>query len=181
MNWTAIEDALWDWVKAATGLADANIVWAQQGAPRVAPPFVTLRIDFVRTLGRDGMQVIDNPGGDPGEEVLLTVRGQRLCQLTIQAVSTTALGASAAVAMLEQVIAASKLPSRVTALNDAKVGIADFDTVQSMDAVVGAGTEPRATVSCRFFTTAETSETGTYVESIEADGSGELAGIQAYT
>jgi hypothetical protein len=168
--WTTIEDAFSAWIRAATGLPDARVVWAQQAMPRPAAPYITMRITSLRRIGQDWLQVFDNPAPTPGNEIIHSSLGQREGTITLQAFGPAATGASSPAALLQAAVAGANLQSRRDALNTAGIGLAGFGPVQSIDGTLGSSVfEPRAIVEARFFLAEETQETGTFIEFVELE------------
>lgn len=60
-TWTAIEDAIHAWVVAGTGLPGTSVLWENQGAPRPAGAFVSMRLSSIEARGHDWIQVEGNP------------------------------------------------------------------------------------------------------------------------
>lgn len=59
--WTTVEDAIETWVRSGSGLSSGKVIWAQQGGPRPTGAWISLLIASVRSVGRDWVNVIDNP------------------------------------------------------------------------------------------------------------------------
>ena len=74
--WATVEDAIWTWIVAGSGLAGDHVTWAQQTAPRPAGAFISLRLTMLDRKGRDFFERTDN---------IVAVASQ-----TITAVSTVA-------------------------------------------------------------------------------------------
>ncbi len=58
MNWTTIEDAIFDWIKSTSGLADSQILWEKQGYQRPTGPWIGIRAGIKRR-GIDWVDVKD--------------------------------------------------------------------------------------------------------------------------
>lgn len=58
---TAIEQAIAAWVKAGSGLATGQVIWAQQAGPRPATPYIALRISDETPIGHDWADVVETP------------------------------------------------------------------------------------------------------------------------
>lgn len=103
-----------------------------------------------------------------GSEIAHKARGQRNVTLTMQCFAEDATGTARAGAILDAVRAGAVLPTARDALRVAGVGLADFDAITPISAVVGTTQwEPRAVMTCRFFIASEKSELGTYIERAE--------------
>ena len=57
--WNTVRDALFDWVSAASGLADSQIVWP--GGPRPEGLWISLDLTGLNGRGQDWVDVEDNP------------------------------------------------------------------------------------------------------------------------
>lgn len=165
--WTTIENAIYTWV-SSTGVTAA---WTEPGAPRPAAPFVSMRLAGARGVGHDWLDVQDAIAPDPGAEIEHVVRGTRALTLSLQAFAAAGTGALGAVAMLEAVRTAARLPTGRDALNAAGVGVGSFDAVKAIDGVVNSLTfEPRAVCEVTLWVAAELVETSTYIEIVESEG-----------
>jgi len=102
-----------------------------------------------------------------GAEIAHTVRGPRILLFEMQCFAADAIGASSAAAILNDVIANASLPDVHFNLIEAGVGVGTFQDVQSIGSVVGADFEPRAVTSGRLFIAYESTQTGTYIETVE--------------
>ena len=76
IQWSTVEDAIWSWIVAGSGLAGDHVTWAQQTSPRPAGEFISLRLTMLDRKGSDFFERTDN---------LVVVPSQ-----TIAAVSTIA-------------------------------------------------------------------------------------------
>lgn len=59
--WSTVEDALRTWLVVGSGLADTKVVWSDEPLPRPAPPYITIGLTAVRTIGQDWKTVSENP------------------------------------------------------------------------------------------------------------------------
>jgi hypothetical protein len=69
--WTAVEDAIHAWVVAGSGLPAASVLWENQGAPRPAGAFVSMRLSSIEARGHDWLQVENNPLVIPNTRVVI--------------------------------------------------------------------------------------------------------------
>lgn len=167
--WSTIEDAIATWI-ATGGVA---VTWAgQPHAPRPAPPFVRMRLEGVRMVGQDWIDVVDAAAPTAGAEIEHMARGTRTLTLSLQAFVVAGTGALAAAAILEKIITAARLPTARDALTAAGIGLGTVGMVKSIDGVINSATfEPRAVVDILLHTVSEQVETGTYIETVETSGS----------
>jgi hypothetical protein len=166
MDWTTVENAIATWV--ATGGAT---MWSDDDGPRPATPFVRMSIDGLLRRGVDAVTVEDAATPTAGAEIEHKVRGPRKLVLTLQCFATSPTGTGRAIAILETIIASARLPTVRAALTAAKLGLGPVGAVKSMGGVINtANFEPRATVEIHLHTVAEQSEFGTYIETVESEG-----------
>jgi hypothetical protein len=173
MNWTTVKDALHTWVRTASGLAAAKVMWGAQNIGRGDSPFISLRM---MTLGNGGAQdwldIEDAEEPEAGAEVTRIARGQRTMTFVITCyAAANAADANEPHALLEGVRIRAALPSFRTALRTANIGIGSFEDITVLDGIINTVTfEPRAVLTCRLHLTSEISETGTFIESAELEG-----------
>lgn len=165
--WQTIEDALYAWVKAGTGLPAAQVIWEQPGAPRPTGQYVAMRIGPVTRVGQDWLDIDDAASPAAGAELEFFSRGQRVTTLSLQCFAGPATGIHGAVQTLDTLVSKSILPTLHDALVTAGVGILNFTPVQSTDGIVGEVFEPRALLTATLMLASEVSELGTYIETTE--------------
>ena len=167
MTWSAVLEALRVWVATASGTT--TIFWQQEGA-RPASPYITIRVTLRRT-GQDWLDVEDAVAPVEGAEIVHYARGTRELAVTLQAYGGSAVGASAPAALLDLVQAKAILPTARDALNAAGIGLGTFGPIQVVDILRnGDVLEPRAVMEVRGFVASEVFETGTFIETVEAEG-----------
>lgn len=83
-DWQAIEDAFFDWIAAATGLADEQIVWTKQGVLRPATALVSLQLVSVQVHGVDAHAHTYDADADLNAELTHVVVGPRIGILRVQ-------------------------------------------------------------------------------------------------
>lgn len=59
MNWTTIENAIFEWIVASSGLAEAQVIHEKQGIQRPTPPYIGLRLALAKK-GQDWINTVDN-------------------------------------------------------------------------------------------------------------------------
>lgn len=163
-----LEDAIFTWVRLASGYAAADIIWSDYEQPRPAGAYLALRISNVRSIGQGWLFVEDAEDPAPGAEVVTTVWGKRAGTLTIQAIAGDPTGNASPAEVLETVRTKSFLPSIRGPLNAAGVGIAEFGPVQTVSGVIGMSAfEPRAIMTAELNMMASAEELGTFIETVE--------------
>jgi hypothetical protein len=60
-DWTTMQKAMQDFVVAATGLLDTQVVWGQQDARRPPGPAISMRISNIAEVGKAELNIDDNP------------------------------------------------------------------------------------------------------------------------
>lgn len=172
ISWTAVENAIQAWVVAGSGLVGSKVIWAQQNSPRPDGTYIALRVTYIRRLGLDWLDVLDSDPVTPGAEIRQIARGVRECTLNIQCYNGDPMGDNSATARLHSVVSYAKFPSLRNMLNAAGVGLAHFESVNSIDGFTGvAGIfEPRSTLDCTFFLASEVVETNTYIQAVQEIG-----------
>lgn len=159
--WTAVENALFNWVVAASGLAAAKVIWSDEGGPRPDAPYIALSLDEVLSVGQDWRVYDDAPDPVAGAELRVRTRGQRTAELQIQYFAALKSGRDA-LRKLTDVVAA--LPLHEYAIDVAGCGIAGADAVQVVRGNRGATLEPRAVTTISLHLAAELEARETYVE-----------------
>ncbi len=170
MAWATIEDGLRAWVKTASGLADSQVIWADQAGARPAGAYITLQLGPIVALGAcDEVETHYDEDADAGEEIELRVNGRRSFAVSIQAFTPSVTGASTARALLSTVQTALGLPSVRTAL--AAAGVTPFESgpVNYVPALVGTLFEGRATLEAQFYTRETVSEYLGYIDTVETE------------
>ena len=82
MNWTAIQDALYDFVD---DISSWNVEWAEQNSPASDDPYITMRLTTVPKVGQDDHTLANASG-------VVTVTGNREFILGLQAFGPGAMG-----------------------------------------------------------------------------------------
>jgi hypothetical protein len=167
MSWTDVEDALHDAVAAGAGLSGSSVVWANQGGPRLARPFLTVRRSGPQELGSTAIVRKDYDNTAPaGTEVQTRVRRQLSFTLSVQAFTTALTGTANAVALLDAVQAQMRKRAQLDAFRAVGIALEDAGTVQDLSAVLQTDFEGRAAVDMTFRIASETLETTGYIETV---------------
>lgn len=161
--WTEIENALWTWVQASSGLAQSQVVWGYFKAPRPAAPFVELDVTEVDAIGEDWRVFDDAPDPAPGADLRVRHQGHRQVKLTIQAYGNTDAG-DTAWPILSAV--ASALPIYENDIDAAGAGIGDLDPIRTNQGRKGGVLEPRSEWGLMLHVMSELESRTTYIERV---------------
>lgn len=177
--WDTVEDAIHQWVVFGSQLPTGQVVWTQQNSPRPVGTHITMRINNIEVVGIDWLFRTQNIGAPEGEEFEDRVQGMRTATLSLQCFSGhvdqggVGTGIRMPIAILNDVLSASRLPSQVFSLNSAGVGIGVLEPVQTIDAILGQSIfEPRAIVDVMLHLASEITESSTFIESVEVNQTG---------
>jgi hypothetical protein len=177
-DWNAIEDALQAWVAAASGLPGASVIWDDQIGPRPALPYATLHLEGGVTPGLfDEASWKANPDAEPttpgvagdGDELIFETTNQEEFTVTVGVYTDATIGPSSARAIAVKIRAGLSLESRISALDAAGIAIIDRGTVQTLNLPRDTKTEGHAVFSTRLRIVDGTSETGTFIESVDVE------------
>lgn len=172
MNWTTVKNALHTWVRTTSGLSAGQVMWGAQNVAR-SQPWISLRLMTVGNGGaQDWVDTEDAGTPAPGAEVNRVARGTRVMTFTATCfAASNAADASEPHAILDAVMSKAFLPSVRAALRVAKLGIGAFEDITVLDGILNqVNFEPRAVLTCRIHLTSEVSETGTFIEDVELEG-----------
>lgn len=171
---SAVEDALRAWVKTGSGFLDEFVYFANQKVDRPAGPYITLRVGGVESLGAlDAVLETFDEDADPGEEITLTVNGEREVSCSVQVFNAGTNGTGSAVTVLERVKLALGLLSVRDALNEAGISIFDAGNVQDLSSLLGSAFDGRAALEVRAYARDTVSEKTTYIERFGGDAFGQ--------
>lgn len=177
-DWDAIESALQGWVMAATGFGGASVIWDDQTAPRPALPYATLHLDGGVTPGlfdegtwrANPDAALTTPGvaGD-GNELIFETVNQSEFTVTVGVYTEPVTGPTSARSIAVKIRNALSLDSRVSALDAAGVVIVDRGTVQVLNTLRDTVFEGHAVFNVRLRIVDGTTETGTFIETVETE------------
>lgn len=178
-TWEAVQAAIHAFVVAATGIAASRVRWADQGGDQPSSSggaWISLSVLAEGPVGRPWVDVEDAETPAPGAEIEHVARSMNAGTLSIQIYGASAQGNSSGLAILRKLRPALGLPS-IREIVSGVVGFGAFELARNIPALINATYfEPRAVVTCRFFTAAELrataagTEVGTYIETVEVDG-----------
>lgn len=164
IDWTTIEDAIWDCVKLGSGLGDNQIVWDYYKAPRPIATFVELGITEVERVGMDWRVTDDAPDPAPGVELRVRTQGHRMFRLTVQVFGATDAG-NVALPIMTDILSVVEASSYELDLGGA--GLSESGSATLVQGKRGGILEPRARCEFTFHTTAEVESRQTYIETID--------------
>lgn len=159
--WTAIENALHAWLCAATGLAATSVIWADQGGPQPAAPYIALKITDTRAVGREWLVRDDAPDPVQGAELRVRARGHRTARLEMQCFGALKSARAAAI-LLEDALAA--LPLHTADIDAAGCGLGQSTPVQMLEGRRGSLLEPRAICELALHVGSEMEARTSYIE-----------------
>lgn len=164
----AMEDAIVDWIIASSGVAEGQIVWANQGTPQQAGIWLALRIEGERSLGQPWKEARKVHGGPPLADTELVHTSTATATLRIECY-TGGLSWQAARPdrVLSRIKNARTLPGVLSKLRAANVGLGPAGLVQSANYERSTVFEPRAFIEFTLNLIAQASELGTRIEKAE--------------
>lgn len=178
-TWAEVQAAIHAFVVAATGITASRVRWADQGGDQPASSggaWISLSVLTEGPTGKPWLDVEDAAVPTPLADIDFVARSQNAGTLSIQIYGASPHGDTSGVAILRKLRPALVFPS-IRAIVQGVVGFGAFEVVRNTPALINATYfEPRAIVSCRFHTAAEIRttaagpEVGTYVETVEIDG-----------
>jgi len=168
--WTTIEDALYDWLAAATGL---TTIWAEQDSPQPAYPYAVLEITSGPTKvgGQDEQRQTYDGGQSLGQEIGIEVCGLREITLSVQvfAKEADALPTNHPRDMLSRAQSSLGLPSVLQALKVAGLSVIEEMPVQDMSEAIEDTWITRAAMDVRLGLAASVTERTGYISTVEVD------------
>jgi hypothetical protein len=166
-NWPVIEKALQDIVCAGTGLADANVYFAD-GKPRPNDTHIVMLLQTTNTHTSEATWARNPTPTGTTDTVVHTSKEQVRCELQLQCYAKPPAGVSTARAVLLKLGKSLRLPSQRVRLNAAGIGLVDFEAVQVTPAIQNVVVfEPRAVTTLIFNVADEVTETGTNIITVE--------------
>lgn len=167
--WTSVEDAIFAWVQASSGMSSEKIVWAHFENPTPALPFIRLEWGSVRRVGQDWKRFSGAPVPSAGKEVRIQIGGMRQLELILQCFGSLGSGNSSHPVMCTVM---DSLDAFTYSLDLAGVGIGDVSPITSVSGTRAGNLEPRSRATVMLIVSAEVETTGTYIETIELAGEG---------
>lgn len=167
IDFEAIEDALFDWVKAASGLADDYIFFdSQNGVAPIPNPYVTIRIGDMPNIGVDAQTHEYNSGASAGHEIVFYTNGMRDLTVSVTAFTPDTVGSGSARTIAAKLQAYLALDSIRDPLNAAGLGVLDAGTVRWVPKLDDTDFEGRALLEVRFCLAQSASDTTGYIATV---------------
>ncbi len=166
---TDVENAIAAWVMGASGLDADHVQWADQGLPRPAGPWISLKVISDDSAGA-WTDVEDAAEPQDGAEIRHVARELVRQVLSVQCFAGAALGVASAIALLRKVRGKIALPEAAEVLKDGGVGVGTVGPIRNVGAARAGAFEPRASMDVVIFLASEEEELGTYIEQAGADG-----------
>ncbi len=161
----AMEDAIVDWIVAATGLDEGQIVWSGQGTAQQAGVWVALRIEGERSIGQPWKETrkVEAPVPLADTEFVHSSTGTATLRIECYTGGLTWQSARPD-RVLSRIKNARTLPTVLATLRAANVGLGVPGTVQSANYERSTVFEPRAIIEFGLNLIAQASELGTRIE-----------------
>ena len=167
MNWTAIEDALHAWVVASTGYPANRVLWRDQNANAKVADHITLHLSGPIVLGTDELKSSTDLLQPPGQEVTLSVRGDREWSLQVECFTGQVTTSSDAKGILSTLQTVGQLPSKLTLLDAQGITLFDLGSVQYTPDIQEVAYQGRALVLMRLYSRDAASEKTGYIAEVE--------------
>ncbi len=168
MSATGIENAIWAWIVAGSGLDEQNVIWAGRG-PSPSGMHIAMRLAVTDAPGHDW---VDRAATDEGD-ITYTVRGPRIATLTLQCIAPIdgpESGETTCAGILDRALQVRMLPSVAADLDAGGVGVGRIGPIRAVPGIRSQLFEPRAVVEITLHMTAEVSEIGAAIEHVEVEG-----------
>ena len=169
-TWGAIEDALFDFIVAATGLAPGQVTKSEQdgNAPSSAGAAVTFALGDVLSKGVDGVET--SAVDETAKTITREATGAKELMVTFRGYSALANGDESARALLSKLQLAAANETNRDLLNAAGLGILDVGDVQALPRIENSGWQGNAVLEWRTCVLQTASEVVPYIA--HADGTG---------
>lgn len=173
MNWTAFENAIHAWLRAATGIAAARILWSRQGSIGASRPegdgaWISISRTDVRGGGVDWTTHRASPAPvTAGAEITYYTQGTRTVTLSIQCYGGAATGDGSPEALLDRAKLLLQSPAWKVARKAAGFGIGDIRGPRALDGMrTPVVIEPRAILELEAHLATEVTSTGTAIDTV---------------
>lgn len=167
MDWTAIENALHAWVVSSTGYASNRVLWRDQDANAKVADHITLHLSGPIVLGTDEVKSTTDLLQPPGQEVTLSVRGDREWSLQVECFTGQVTTSSDAKSILSALQTVGQLPSKLAILDAQGITLFDLGTVQYAPAIREVAFQGRAILVMRFYSRDVATERTGYIAQVE--------------
>lgn len=163
-----MEDAIVDWVVAASGVAESQIVWSGQGTPQKAGVWIALRVEGEHSMGQPWKQIRKVTNPVPLADTEFVHSSTAAATLRIECYTG---GVAWQLARPDRVLSRIKnartLPSVLAKLRAGNIGLGVAGSVQSANYERSTVFEPRAFLEFGINLIAQASELGTRIEKME--------------
>lgn len=185
MGKAAFEDALQAWAKGAAGV---EAVWVRQKM-KTPIPGLTLLLEGPKSLSATPERwheysapaelpapapVELNP---PGQEIIHSARDNESWALTLQAYTKDTSGDADAAVLLQRCKNSLKLQGTLDTLRAAGITVADVGDVKNVAIVLDTEWQGRAVMTLLLWTADVSTERGTFIETVAAQGQGDLVDV----
>ena len=167
MDWTALEDALHAWVVASTGYASNRVLWRDQDANAKVADRITLHISGPIVLGTDERVSATDLLEPAGQEITLSVRGDREWSLQVECYTGATTTTSDAKSILSKLQTVGQLPSKLALLDAQGISLFDLGSVQYTPEIREVAYQGRALLLMRFYSRDVASEKTGYIAEVE--------------
>ncbi len=167
MNWTAIEDALQAWVVSATGYASNRVLWRDQNANAKIADRITLHLNGPIVLGNDELASATDLLQPAGQEITLSVRGDREWSLQVECFTGATTTTSDAKSILTNLQTVGQLPSKLALLDAQGISLFDLGSVQYTPEIREVAYQGRALLLMRFYSRDVATEKTGYIAEVE--------------
>lgn len=167
MDWTAIEDALHAWVVASTGYASNRVLWRDQNANAKVADRITLHLNGPIVLGCDELGSSTDLLQPAGQEITLSVRGDREWSLQVECFTGDTTTTSDAKSILSKLQTVGQLPSKLALLDAQGISLFDLGSVQYTPEIREVAYQGRALLLMRFYSRDVATEKTGYIAEVE--------------
>lgn len=167
MNERDIKQALRTWIRNISRLADDKIVWSEQDVSRLSGQFITMRLGDLTALGSADEVTHDyDATRDAGQEIEITVNGQRSLVLSLQCFGEASQTPRSVLSTLKTSLS---LPSVLDLFEAAGLSCYDTGPIQNITALLETIFEPRAAMEIYLYCSEIVSERTTFVETVTVE------------
>jgi hypothetical protein len=155
------------WVASATGLSlTSSVILANQDGPRPSAPFMTIALGDLVSAGWP--DAVSHEYDSIEDELIHTATGTRSLAVSIQAFTDEPNGDNTAAERLETLRTSMQLPTAKERFAAAGLSPYFAASVRQVPELYRTETQGRALLEVRFYVTTTATETGTYIETVEA-------------
>lgn len=165
---TDFENAIFDWVKAASGFSDDNILWDSDTNDRNQPleQHIGLKIVTDEPVGiPEDNHTFDN-AAPSGSEITLSVRIVKEILVRVSVYQGQETGLSSARDIVRTIQLKAALPSNRARFTAVGASCFDLGRVFDVPQVIDADWEARSYFEARFYASDKAEETTTYIQKV---------------